>query len=195
MNSEKIVVFENLEEKFNRICNSAEWKNLADIFKKSKRVYLIGNGGLHYVAEHAAADCTRLIPGKVVETLSSNGLITSIGNDDGYENLFLKYLEKSLLKEDITDTLVIGLSCSGNSKNITRALSWAKNQNASTFMISGKKSKRLDREVSDIVIDCDYFHTAEVIILMLFYQMIHEAGSECPTIDSEIKRKDPWAVS
>jgi len=30
--------------------------------------------------------------------------------------------------------------------------------------------------------------------LILFYQMIHEMGFECPTILKEVQRKDPWAM-
>jgi len=48
--------------------------------------------------------------------------------------------------------------------------------------------------LSEINLNCKYFHTVEVLCLVLFYQMIHEMGSECPTILKEVERKDPWAV-
>ena len=61
-------------------------------------------------------------------------------------------------------------------------------------MISGRKSKRLESGLDELVLSCDYFHTVEVITLMLFYQVIHELGFECPSIIKEVERKDPWAI-
>ena len=90
--------------------------------------------------------------------------------------------------------MVIGMSCSGNSKNVTRCLSWANSKGYETFMISGKKSKRLQPDINEINLECKYFHTVEVLCLVLFYQIIHEMGCECPSIVKEIERKDPWAL-
>ncbi len=189
-----MIDFENIEEKLNLVCKSEDWKTLVDKFGSCKRVYLIGNGGLHFTAAHAATDCTRLIPNKTVHSFDSTGYITSCANDHGYENLFIRWLETSVIEEEIKDSLVIGMSCSGNSKNITRCLSWSNSKGFSTFMISGRKSKRLENSISELVLDCKFFHTVEVLMLVLFYQMIHEMGSECPSIIKEVERKDPWAL-
>ena len=61
-----MIDFENIEEKLNLVCKSEDWKTLVDKFRSSKRVYLIGNGGLHFTDAHAATDCTGLIPNKTV---------------------------------------------------------------------------------------------------------------------------------
>jgi phosphoheptose isomerase len=189
-----MINFENIEEKLKETCESEEWKQLVKKFKESKRVYIIGNGGLHFTAAHAATDCSRLIPNKCCFSFDTTGFITSLANDYEYENLYIKWLSSSSLPEDNGDSLVIGMSCSGNSKNITRCLSWANSRGFKTFMISGRKSKRLESGLSEINLNCKYFHTVEVLCLVLFYQMIHEMGSECPTIMKEVERKDPWAV-
>lgn len=189
-----MINFENLEEKLKTACESDEWKNLVEKFRKAKKIYLIGNGGLHFTSAHAATDCTRLIPNKTVYSFDTTGYITSCANDHGYENLFIRWLQTAVIKEEISDSMVIGMSCSGNSKNITRCLSWANTQGFSTFMISGRKSKRLEPAIDELDLNCSFFHTVEVLCLILFYQMIHEMGSECPTIVKEIERKDPWAV-
>ena len=189
-----MIDFENIEEKLKLCCESEQWKQLVQKFYSCKRIYLIGNGGLHFTAAHAATDCTRLIDGKTVHSFDSTGYITSCANDYGYDNLFIRWLNTSVIQTDIQESLVIGMSCSGNSKNITRCLSWANSNGFKTFMISGRKSKRLESELSELVLDCKYFHTVEVLILVLFYQMIHEMGSECPSIIKEVERKDPWAI-
>ena len=190
----KLIDFENIENKFKETLETLEWKNLTSDFLSSKKVYLIGNGGLHFVAAHGATDCTRLIKNKVIMSFDSCGHITSYANDNGYENIFLKWLESTTDSEDNDSSMVIGLSCSGNSKNITRALTWAKASNFKTALISGQTSKRLEKEINEVVLNCKFFHTCEVLTLILFYQLIHEAGSICPSIIDEVKRKDPWSL-
>ena len=61
-------------------------------------------------------------------------------------------------------------------------------------MISGQASKRLEKGINEVDLNCQYFHTCEVLTLILFYQLIHESGHQCPAIIDEIKRKDPWAL-
>ena len=189
-----MIDFENIEEKFKLVAESKSWKALVADFLKCKKIYLIGNGGLHFTAAHGATDCTRLIDNKLVLSFDSNGYITSCANDHGFENLFVRWLETAGTTDDYSKSMVIGLSCSGNSKNITRALSWAKATGYNVGMISGQSSKRLEKGISEVVLNCKYFHTCEVLTLILFYQLIHECGSKCPAILDEIKRKDPWAL-
>lgn len=189
-----MIDFENIEEKLKLTCETEQWKKLVQKFKNCKKIYIIGNGGLHFTAAHAATDCTRLIPNKICFSFDTTGFITSLANDYEYENLFIKWLDSSTLPEEIDTSLVIGLSCSGNSKNITSCLSWANSKGFKTFMISGRKSKRLESGLEEIDLNCKYFHTVEVLCLVLFYQMIHEMGSKCPSILKEVERKDPWAV-
>ena len=189
-----MIDFENIEQKFKDAVDSKSWKVLVKDFLASDRIYLIGNGGLHFTAAHGATDCTRLIPDKLVMSFDSNGYITSCANDHGYENLFIRWLETSGVTDTPSKTMVIGLSCSGNSKNITRALSWAKASGFNAGMISGQPSKRIEKGINEVVLDTRYFHTCEVLTLILFYQLVHEAGHSCPAIIDEIKRKDPWAL-
>jgi phosphoheptose isomerase len=191
---DEMIDFENIDEKLKQTCETEEWKSLVQKFKKSKKIYIIGNGGLHFTAAHAATDCTRLIPNKACFSFDTTGFITSLANDYEYENLYIKWLDSIVIEGEIGDSLVIGMSCSGNSKNITRCLSWANSKGFETFMISGRKSKRLESGLGEVILDCKYFHTVEVLCLVLFYQMIHEMGSECPSILKEVERKDPWAV-
>ena len=186
--------FENIDQKLQETVERKIWKELINKFKNCKKIYLIANGGLHFTAAHAATDCTRLIPNKTVYSFDTTGYITSCANDYGYENLFIRWLETSVIEEEIKDSMVIGMSCSGNSKNVTRCLSWANSKGYETFMISGKKSKRLQPDINEINLECKYFHTVEVLCLVLFYQIIHEMGCECPSIVKEIERKDPWAL-
>jgi len=150
---------------------------------------LLGNGGLHFVSCHMATDMTRLIPDKVVYSFDSVGFITSNANDHGHEMLFLRWLETTLLEtDDVSNYLVIGMSCSGNSINVINALHWAKKRGLHTFMISGQKSELLGDSVSELSFECEYFHTVEVMCMMLLYELIHCTDNKCPSIRGEKNR-------
>ena len=84
--------FENIEEKCINIATTAEYNLLVDKINRAKKIFLIGNGGLHFVANHMATDLTRLINNKVVYSFESVGFITSNANDHGFEKMFVRWL-------------------------------------------------------------------------------------------------------
>ena len=155
---------------------------------KAKKIFLLGNGGLHYVASHVATDMSRLIPDKAIYSFDSVGFITSNANDHGYEKLFVRWLETVAAIENPNDCLVVGLSCSGNSSNVISALHWAEERGYDTFMVSGQKSEILKNNISELSFECEYFHTVEVMCMILFYELIHCTGNRCPSIRGEKNR-------
>ena len=180
--------FENIEEKCINIATTAEYNLLVDKINRAKKIFLIGNGGLHFVANHMATDLTRLINNKVVYSFESVGFITSNANDHGFEKMFVRWLETVCAVESPDDCLIIGLSCSGNSSNIIRSLHWGYEKGFPTFLISGQRSMTLKDKVDQLCFNCEYFHTVEVMCLMMFYDLIHRVGSHCPSITEEKKR-------
>ena len=186
--------FENIEEKFDKTLSTLEWKKLVKDFNSSSDIYLVANGGLWAVANHAADDCTRLFAKanikKSINALESQCLITSIANDYGYNNLFLRWLElqrkTSKMKDD---AMIIALSCSGGSKNVVSCCHWAKKHGYKTAMIAGQDRNVLGDDINNVVLNCKYFHTVEVLTLILFYDLIHACGAECPSISDEVIRK------
>ena len=181
--------FENIEARCREAERSTEFQALIEKVGKAKKIFLLGNGGLHFVSCHMATDMTRLIPDKVVYSFDSVGFITSNANDHGHEMLFLRWLETTLLEtDDVSNYLVIGMSCSGNSINVINALHWAKKRGLHTFMISGQKSELLGDSVSELSFECEYFHTVEVMCMMLLYELIHCTDNKCPSIRGEKNR-------
>jgi D-sedoheptulose 7-phosphate isomerase len=157
----------------------------ADAIPSSAR--LIGNGGNWAVATHGAADISRLTTKKVF-SLDSPCYITSLTNDHGYEKLFSKWLEKYY--DGKKKNLLIAFSGSGNSPNIIDALNWSKKKkNFKQILISGLISSKLKKNIMQISFNTKYFHTAEILSIMLFYEMVYQLGFSCPTISSEIQRK------
>ncbi len=180
--------FENIEQKCAEIINTQTYDELVKKIAKSKKIYLFGNGGLHYVASHMATDMTRLIPDKVVFSYDSVGFITSSANDYGFNELYVRWLETTSVVDNKEDCLVIGMSCSGNSVNVIKALHWANENNYETFLISGQKSQNLENNISELTFNCEYFHTVEVLSMMIFYDMIHQTDNKCPSIRGEKNR-------
>ena len=98
---------------------------------EGRNVYICGNGGSAANAIHIANDLHygigacgpgAKLPGIRIEALPSNtGVITCLANDTGYENIYAHQVEAKCKKGDI----LIALSGSGNSPNITKALDTA----------------------------------------------------------------------
>ena len=180
--------FESIEQKTHDIIDSEAYSELVESVKRARKIFLIGNGGLHYVASHMSTDLSRLIPDKTCYSFDNVGFITSNANDHGYEHIFERWLETTAMVEDPSECLIVGMSCSGNSTNVINALHWGDDKGFSTHMMSGQKSKKLRENIKELVYNCEYFHTVEVMTMMLFYEMIHQTGNHCPSINQEKKR-------
>jgi len=190
-----LIDFENIEEKFEKTLKTKEWKEFVKDFEQCDDIYIVANGGLWAVGNHAADDCTRLFSKagikKHISTMESQCLMTSIANDYGYNNLFLNWLDlaKQTGKMDGKKPMIIALSCSGNSKNVISCLHWAEKNGFKSALISGNESQVLPNGINEVNLKCKYFHTVEVLTLILFYELIHVMGASCPSIKDEVVRK------
>ena len=185
---------EDITSRRDSVVKSPEWAELVELFKKSEDIYLAGNGGNFAVATHAACDVGRLTDKNII-TLDSPTMITSVANDWGYENIFVRWLESQKNKIQLNEkTLIIGISSSGNSDNIINVLNWGKSQGVSAALLSGGRSTKNKQNVLEIACDLRYFHTSEILALILFYELIHAGGGVCPTIGDEVARKSMTKV-
>jgi len=112
---------------------------VVDTLKAGNKILLCGNGGSAADAQHIAAELTgrykterKALAGIALTTDTS--ALTAIGNDYGYDRIFDRQFEALANKGD----LLIGISTSGNSKNIISALSLAKKMNCKTIGFSGR---------------------------------------------------------
>lgn len=175
------VDFENIGEKFSVIIENQDYLTCCEHISKKSKIIVIANGGLHYVAGHMACDMSRLISNKSFYSFDSVGFITSNANDYGFDNIFTRWMETIALPQDYDSTMVIGLSCSGRSKNVLNGLQWAKDRDMPSWMISGT-TKHAD--FLTVELNCTFYHTVEALCLMMFYDMIHKVGHKCPSIES-----------
>ena len=127
-------------------------KSLREVWCSGNRVFICGNGGSAGNGIHIANDWIygtgncgngEKIKGLKVNSLSSNAaVLTCLGNDLGYENIFSYQLEVQASKNDI----LLALSGSGNSPNIVSAINTANEKGLKTFAIlafDGGKCKEI----------------------------------------------------
>ena len=113
---------------------------VVETLKNGNKILLCGNGGSAADAQHIAAELVgryksdrRGLPAIALTTDTS--ILTSVGNDYGYEKIFDRQVEALANKGD----LIIGISTSGNSKNIVNVLKLGRELDCKTLGFSGYK--------------------------------------------------------
>ncbi|EGI2911749.1 D-sedoheptulose 7-phosphate isomerase [Campylobacter jejuni] len=107
-------------------------------YKNGNKTLLAGNGGSAADAQHIAGEFVSRFyfdrPGIASIALTTDtSILTAIGNDYGYENLFARQVQAQGVKGDV----FIGISTSGNSKNILKALELCKQKGITSIGLSG----------------------------------------------------------
>jgi D-sedoheptulose 7-phosphate isomerase len=124
---------------------------LEETVVNKSRIFIIGNGGSSATASHMVNDLgvglrRRNIINFDVASLDDNGsVVSAIANDIGYENIFFMQMKGLLRPNDV----IIAISCSGDSPNITKAVDYAKELGCVIIGLTGFKGGYL-RTVSDI---------------------------------------------
>ena len=126
---------------------------LADAFSKAyengSTIYTMGNGGSGASASHAAGDFLKGASfglNKRFRMICLNDNLPSlmaIANDIGWDDIFVEPLKNFLQPGD----LVIGISGSGNSKNVLNAIAYAKENGAFTAGLTGYSGGMLATQV------------------------------------------------
>ena len=111
---------------------------VAAALREGGRVFLFGNGGSAADAQHIACELVgRLreerkgIPAIALSTDTS--VLTALGNDRGFEEIFLRQVEAQVREGDV----VVGISTSGRSPNVIKALGAARERGALTVGLTG----------------------------------------------------------
>ena len=113
--------------------------------KQGNKVIIIGNGGSAAIAAHTANDLINM--GHVSAlSLSNPAELTCMANDYGYENAYMRLIDVHAKKGDI----LIGISSSGKSKNILKAVDCAKEIGCYIWTLSGFDQDNPLRELGDL---------------------------------------------
>lgn len=181
--------FENFASKFLGVLETPEWQKAQSDFNASKNILTVGNGGNLAVCDHGAIDIARLT-NKNATAPGSGILASSLINDVSHDLWVKNWLSismRSMTEQNKKESMIIGVSSSGYSKNICLALDHALQSGFNACLISAKEPK-IKGSYNTIILDVDEYHTSEVLTLSLFYQFIHGAGFKCPSISNSLDR-------
>lgn len=125
-------------------------QTLLDARERGATIYFIGNGGSAATASHFANDLAIGTnsydkPFRVISLTDNQAVITALGNDLGYEEIFVRQLRVLGVAGDV----VVGISASGNSPNLVRTFEFAKSAGIKTVALTafdGGKMKQMADE-------------------------------------------------
>ena len=139
---------------------------VASLIKKALhsggKVLIFGNGGSASDSQHIAAEIVgRFVKERkglpAIALTTDTSIITAVANDYGYEHIFSRQIEALCLKNDV----VIGISTSGNSKNVIKGLEKANALGAITVGLTGGDGG-LIQKISTHAIVVDSNETARI---------------------------------
>lgn len=117
---------------------SAAYKIIAETVNRAGTIYACGNGGstcdAMHLCEELVARYKRNRPGIKAMHFMDPSVLTCWGNDVGFDAAFARYAETFCTEKDV----VIGISTSGNSRNVIAALTAAKARGSSVIGLLGR---------------------------------------------------------
>jgi D-sedoheptulose 7-phosphate isomerase len=135
---------------------------MADALKSGKKIISCGNGGSHCDAMHFAEELSgryrdnrRSLAAIAISDVSH---ISCVSNDFGYDHVFSRFLEGLANEGDV----LLGLSTSGNSGNIIRAVEAARQKGMNVVLLTGKDGGKLAGQ-ADVEIRVPHFGYADRI--------------------------------
>lgn len=153
-----------------------------ETYKNQGTIYICGNGGSASTASHFQNDFNKGISEYVDNKfrfycLNDNvATLMAIANDIGYEEVFRFQITNKITDKD----LFIGISGSGNSKNVLNAAEYAKEKGAKVIGITGYKGGKLKDladykmhvDECDMQIDEDIHMTFDHMMMKIFYNLL-----------------------
>ncbi len=133
---------------------------IADSFKQGGKVLSCGNGGSHCDAMHFAEELTGRFrdnrPSYPAIAISDVSHISCVGNDYGFDAIFSRYVEGVGQKGDV----LLGISTSGNSTNVIKAIEAAKQKGMKIITLTGKDGGKMNG-LADVDIRIPHFGYAD----------------------------------
>lgn len=154
-------------------------KQIAEVYRHKGKLIIFGNGGSMCDAMHFAEELTGRFhkdrPALPAIAISDPGHLSCVANDYGYDSVFSRAVEAYAQPGD----MVIGISTSGNSPNVIKAIETAQSRECFTCLLSGNHGGALEDKCDfQIIVPGD--NTARIqemhgiIIHMLIQLVEHE---------------------
>lgn len=152
------------------------------------KLVLCGNGGsasdaLHFAGEIVGRFVKERKAWPAVVLNADVATMTAIANDYGYDDVFARQAEGHLKPDDI----FIGISTSGNSENVYRALLKAKEIGARTACLVGKDGGKIGREVDfPIIVPCQVTARVQECHINLIHILCEIAEKKLTEVETEV---------
>jgi len=145
---------ENYYQQYTRVLNAFDKSSLEpvldtflDVRDKGGTLWVAGNGGSAAIGDHTVCDVTKGTHAegqptiKSISLTSNTAMLTALGNDLDYEQVFSQQLKYYLGKNDA----LLLVSSSGNSPNVVKACEYANSRGVPTIAFVGFKGGKLRR--------------------------------------------------
>lgn len=153
---------------------------ISDVLRQGGKVLIFGNGGSAADAQHFAAELVgrfllerKALPAIALTTDSS--ILTAVGNDYGFNEIFKRQIDALAVSGDVA----IGISTSGQSENVLRALSAAKTIGCQTVGLLGRDGGDISKMVDiDLIVpsnETPYIQQAHVTIIHILCDIIEKS--------------------
>jgi len=137
---------------------------MAQALKSGNKIMLCGNGGSAADAQHIATEFVVRFRGDfnrkslpAIALTTDTSLLTACANDYGFEEIFKRQIEGLGEPGDV----LIGISTSGNSPNVYKAIQFARRNKITTILLAGKDGGTI-KDVADHAIVISHFDTARI---------------------------------
>lgn len=152
---------------------------IVEMYKNGNRLYLCGNGGSASDAQHIAAEFTgRFYKDRVAipaEALHCNtSYLTAVANDYSYDEVYSRMVAGIAQKGDV----LIGISTSGNSANVVRAIEEARKKGVITIGFTGQNGGKM-KDLCDFLInipsdDTPRIQECHILVGHIICQLVEE---------------------
>lgn len=159
-----------------------------EAYEKDKQIFIMGNGGSASTASHFACDINKGISYglkkrfKVICLNDSIPTMLAYANDTSYEDIFVEQIKNFFSQDD----LVIGISGSGNSRNVLKAIRFANENGGKTIGLTGFDGGELGKitqlsfiiPVNDMQQVEDFHLIATHILMKILYKKLRDQTDE-----------------
>ena len=144
--------FKNLNDEYYLELIQKAVSLIVNSIKKKKKIIFWGNGGSASDGEHLCAELAgRYLKNRkaypAIALTGNSSLLTALGNDFGFENIFYRQIESIGKKGDI----LFAITTSGKSKNILKILQLSKKKGIKVILMTSMKAKNLRKKVDLLI--------------------------------------------
>jgi D-sedoheptulose 7-phosphate isomerase len=155
-----------------------------ETFDRGGKLLIMGNGGSAADAQHLAAEFVNRFlvnraPLPALALTTDSSILTSVGNDFSFDDIFVKQVQALAKKED----LLLGISTSGNSPNILSAIETAKKMGLKTVALTGGSGGRLIK-IADLTLNVPSAMTPHIQETHLWIEHML-----CWLVDEELQKR------